>query len=260
MTPLLAIQNLTVRYDGRTPALKNASLVLHEGERLGIVGESGSGKSTLALAISGLLARGTGISGAIHWQDGATAPKKGTDIGFVFQDPAGSLDPLMRVGNQIAEVVRVLHHTPRADAQNAALDLLRRVGFANVDEIARRYPHQLSGGQKQRIAIACALAGRPKLLIADEATSALDTIVQAEIVALLNGLVVESGLALLFITHDLPLASNLADRLVVMKGGEILESGTARQIIETPQNAYVRALVAANIALDGPRLLDQVSP
>jgi peptide/nickel transport system ATP-binding protein len=232
---------------------------MQSGERIGLIGESGSGKSTLALAVAGLLPRTAHVSGSIRWQQSDVLPRNGSDIGYVFQDPAGSLDPLMRVSAQLAEVVGVLRHVSRSESHGIALDLLAHVGFPDPGLIATRYPHQLSGGQKQRVAIACALAGQPKLLIADEATSALDTIVQAGIVRLLNRLVTEDGLSLLFITHDLPLASTLADRLVVLRDGRVVENGTTQNVIVSPRHSYVARLVEAHLPLDGPTLLETYS-
>lgn len=258
MTPLLSIDRLNVNYDGTTPALEEIALTIAPGERIGVIGESGSGKSTLALAIAGLLPRTASVSGSVLWRQTDMVPRNGTDIGYVFQDPSGSFDPVMRVGTHLAEVVRVLRKASRSDAHHMAVDLLSRVGFPDANQIAVRFPHQLSGGQKQRVAIACALAGRPKLLIADEATSALDTIVQAGIVRLLNQLIEVDGLSLLFITHDLPLASTLADRLVVLRNGHVVETGTPRAIIDAPQHPYVAKLVASQISLDGPTLLEQL--
>lgn len=260
MNRLLEIENLRVSYDGKTAALAGVSLTVGTGERVGLIGESGSGKSTLALACAGLLPRSATVSGSIRWRRADKLPRNGYDIGYVFQDPAGSLDPLLRVGDQLAEVVGVLCRTARSASRAAALDLLARVGFPDPETIARRYPHQLSGGQNQRVAIACALAGQPRLLIADEATSALDTIVQAGIVQLLTGLAADGRTSLLFITHDLALASTLADRLLVLRNGELLESGTPREIIRHPRHPYVASLVASHLALDGSSISEQARP
>lgn len=256
MRPLLEIEGLTVSYDNSSRALDKVSLVVGAGERVGLIGESGSGKSTLALAVAGLLPRATHVSGSIRWLQKDTLPRSGTDIGYIFQDPAGSLDPLLRIGAQLSEVVGVLRGTTRRESRSIATDLLSRVGFADPGIIAARYPHELSGGQKQRVAIACALAGQAPLLIADEATSALDTIIQAGIVRLLNRLTRENGTSLLFITHDLALASTLADRLAVLRDGRILETGTPHEIIRHPNDPYVASLVASHLLLEGPSLLD----
>ena len=183
------------------------------------------------------------------------APLGGRDIGFVFQDPSASLDPVMTVGKQIAEVAYThLGLTwPQAYAKTKAL--LERVRLPDPDSALHAFPHQLSGGQKQRVAIAAAIAAGPKLLIADEATSALDTIVQAEIVALIRRLVAEDGMTLLFISHDIALAAELAERIAVFRHGQLVELGATAQIINAPVQAYTRALLDAHIGLDAePRL------
>jgi peptide/nickel transport system ATP-binding protein len=183
------------------------------------------------------------------------APLPGRDIGFVFQDPSASLDPVMAVGKQIAEVA----HThlgldwPRAYAK--AKHLLQRVRLPDPASAMRAFPHQLSGGQKQRVAIAAAIAAGPKLLIADEATSALDTIVQAEIVSLIRQLVAEDGMTLLFISHDIALAAELAERIAVFRHGELIEVGPAAQIVNAPRQAYTRSLLDAHLGLDSEPLL-----
>ncbi|RWM03796.1 MAG: ABC transporter ATP-binding protein [Mesorhizobium sp.] len=181
----------------------------------------------------------------------------GRDIGFVFQDPASSLDPVMPIGKQIAEVVRTHVGFAWPEAYAKAKTLLERVRLPDPESALRAYPHQLSGGQKQRVAIAAAIAAGPKLLIADEATSALDTIVQAEIVALIRRLVAEDGMTLLFISHDIALAATLAERIVVLRHGELVESGETRQIIAAPRHAYTRALLDAHLSLDAEPLLDR---
>ncbi|UVK47774.1 ABC transporter ATP-binding protein [Mesorhizobium sp. AR07] len=185
------------------------------------------------------------------------APLGGRDIGFVFQDPSASLDPVMTVGKQIAEVA----HThlgltwPHAYAQ--AKTLLGRVRLPDPDSALRAFPHQLSGGQKQRVVIAAAIAAGPKLLIADEATSALDTIVQAEIVTLIRRLVAEDGMTLLFISHDIALAAELAERIAVFRHGQLVELGATAQIIDAPVQAYTRALLDAHIGLDAAPLFSR---
>ncbi|MBC8719532.1 ABC transporter ATP-binding protein [Ochrobactrum sp. Marseille-Q0166] len=242
MSVLAYIENLGVCY-GSDTALNNLDLDIEAGETLAIIGESGSGKSTLALALAGLLPANARVSGAIQWPNGK--PKPGRDVGFVFQDPVSSFDPLMRVGAQLVETIRAHQNIDRHAAKDKALKLLARVQIAEPDLSFVRYPHQFSGGQKQRIAIALAIAANPNLLIADEPTSALDTIVQQEIVALLRALVQADGMTLIFITHDIALASNLADRIAVFRHGELVESGLAREIITNPQSDYTKALIAA---------------
>jgi peptide/nickel transport system ATP-binding protein len=250
--PLLALRGLTVAYGSDAPALSAIDLDIRAGERLALIGESGSGKSTLALAVAGLLPASAKTAGTIEWQ--GTPPIGGHDIGFVFQNPAGSLDPVMAVGRQVAEVACTHLGLSWSDALARARDLFGRVGLPDPDTLVHAFPHQLSGGQKQRVALAAAIAARPKLLIADEATSALDTIVQAEIVALIRRLVAEDGMTLLFVSHDIALAAELADRIAVLRGGRLMELGPTRQVIGRPQNSYTRSLIAAHIGLDSPPL------
>ncbi|TIR16890.1 MAG: ABC transporter ATP-binding protein [Mesorhizobium sp.] len=186
-----------------------------------------------------------------------TIPLLGRDIGFVFQDPSSSLDPVMPIGKQIAEVARTHLHLTWREAIAKAKTLLERVRLPNPEATLHAYPHQLSGGQKQRVAIAAAIAAGPKLLIADEATSALDTIVQAEIVALIRRLVSEDGMTLIFISHDIALAASLANRIAVLRHGELVELGETSQIVNAPQHAYTRALLDAHLGLDAEPLLDR---
>ncbi|MER9844730.1 ABC transporter ATP-binding protein [Mesorhizobium australicum] len=276
MTVLASIRDLTVTYrrDGsEVAALKNIILDIQAGERLAIIGESGSGKSTLALAIAGLLPASARIEGSIDWQTSKiqmshsleperepfllrdNIPLGGRDIGFVFQDPSASLDPVMTVGKQITEVLRTHLNLDWHRSFAKAKTLLERVRLPDPDSALRAFPHQLSGGQKQRVAIAAAIAAGPKLLIADEATSALDTIVQAEIVDLIRRLVAEDGMTLLFISHDIALAAELAARIAVFRHGQVVEFGKTEQIVEAPTQAYTRALLDAHIGLDAEPLL-----
>ena len=253
MTPLLSVRGLSVQYrhgNETVEALNDVSFDLAPGERLAIIGESGSGKSTLALALGGLLPVGSTVSGQILWPALGRQPSNGSDIGFVFQDPSGSLDPLMQVGDQIVEVLRANQHMRGADAKTRALQLIDRVALPEAAVIAASYPHQLSGGQRQRVAIACAIAAGPKFLIADEATSALDTVIQAEIMRLIEKLVREEGLALIFITHDIALASSIGERIVVLHEGRMIEMGRPETIISHPVQNYTRRLVSSYIALD----------
>jgi peptide/nickel transport system ATP-binding protein len=255
MTPLLQICDLTVRYPGGAPALSGLSLDLAPGERLAVIGESGSGKSTLALALFGLLPPAATVTGSLTWPALGRSPRPGADIGLVFQDPGASLDPLMRIGRQIAEVA--LAHLPLdpAGAEALAVDLLARVDLPDPALAARAYPHQLSGGQRQRAAMAAALAAGPRLLVADEMTSALDTLTQARITALLDALVRDAGMALLFITHDIALAGRMADRILVLEAGRMVETGPAVRVLEAPREPYTARLLAAHLDLDTPPLV-----
>ncbi len=182
-------------------------------------------------------------------------PLPGRDIGFVFQDPSASLDPVMTIGKQIAEVAHTHLDLDWPQAYAKAKHLLQRVRLPYPGSAMRAFPHQLSGGQKQRVAIAAAIAAGPKLLIADEATSALDTIVQAEIVALIRQLVAEDGMTLLFISHDIALAAELAERIAVIRHGELVEIGMTAEIVTAPRHPYTRTLLEAHLGLDASPLL-----
>ena len=260
MSALASIRDLTVTYrrDGNAvAALRNISLDIVAGERLAVIGESGSGKSTLALAIAGLLPASSAVGGRIEWSGLGRPPLLGRDIGFVFQDPSASLDPVMTIGKQIAEVARTHLGLTWSQAYAKAKTLLERVRLPDPDSALHAFPHQLSGGQKQRVAIAAAIAAGPKLLIADEPTSALDTIVQAEIVALIRRLVAEDGMTLLFISHDIALAAELAERIAVFRHGQLVELGATAQIVDAPTQAYTRTLLDAHIGLDAAPLLNR---
>ncbi len=242
MKEIVRLEQFSVRY-GRETALDNINIDVRLGETLAIIGESGSGKSTLALALASLLPGNARISGNMEWSEDRLKP--GRDIGFVFQDPASSFDPLMTVGAQLVETIRAHAKIDRAAAKAKAVSLLQRVHIPQAEASFSRYPHQFSGGQKQRIAIALAIAAGPRLVIADEPTSALDTIVQKEIVSLLRELVHVDAMTLIFITHDIALASGLADRIGVFRRGELVEYGSAQNIISNPQTVYTKALIAA---------------
>ncbi|MER9768654.1 ABC transporter ATP-binding protein, partial [Mesorhizobium sp. M0189] len=181
----------------------------------------------------------------------------GRDIGFIFQDPSASLDPVMPIGKQIAEVAYTHLGLNWPQAYAKAQNLLERVRLPDPNAAMHAFPHQLSGGQKQRVAIAAAIASGPKLLIADEATSALDTIVQAEIVALIRQLVAEDGMTLLFVSHDIALAAELAGRIAVFRNGELIELGATAQVVSAPRHTYTRALLDAHLGLDAEPLLQR---
>jgi peptide/nickel transport system ATP-binding protein len=254
VTPLAAIRGLSVAYreDGRrVEALAGVKLDIRTGERLAIIGESGSGKSTLALALAGLLPASAEVTGGIDWPGGEARP--GRDIGFVFQDPTAALNPVLTLGEQVAEGARRHLGLSWRAAYARAAELLDRVRLPA--SVLGAYPHQVSGGQRQRVAIAAAIAARPKLLIADEATSALDTVVQAEIVALLGELVAADGMTLVFVTHDIALASELATRIAVFHRARLVEASDTEALLSAPADAYTRALIAAHIDLATPPLV-----
>ena len=248
---LLALEGLSLSVGGR-PILDAVSLTLEPGEVLGLVGESGSGKSLTALSIMGLLPKGAKRSGRVLFEgrDLAAAGEKEMDalrgeaIGMIFQEPMTALNPLMTIGDQVAETVRVHRRKGRKEALALAVETLERVGLKDISP--GRYPHELSGGQRQRVGIAMAVALRPRLLIADEPTTALDVTTQAQILDLLAGLVREDGMALMLITHDLAVVGQMADRVAVMREGKVVETAGANAIISAPQHDYSRALLSAS--------------
>jgi peptide/nickel transport system ATP-binding protein len=254
--PLLGVRGLSVVFGddaGAWPAVDALDLDIARGEALGVVGESGSGKSVTALAIMRLLADGARVRSGVVDFDGrdllALPPRamqaiRGRRIGMIFQEPMSSLHPAHRIGAQVAEPLRLHLGLSRRDAWQRAVALLERVGIANAAKRARSYPHQLSGGQRQRVMIAQAIACRPGLLIADEPTTALDVTTQAQVLDLLDELRREEGMALLLISHDLDLVARVCDRLLVMRHGQVLESGRAGQVIAAPAHPYTRMLLA----------------
>ncbi|XKE43093.1 ABC transporter ATP-binding protein [Cobetia sp. UIB-001] len=271
--PLMEIDDLKVDFqlpDGAVPAVKGVSFTLNKGETLALVGESGSGKSVTSTAILRLLPELAEIKGAIRLrgEDLLSASTRrmrelrGNRIATVFQEPMTSLNPLHRIGRQIIEVLALHRDLKGRAARHKALELLEQVG---IPEPARRidsYPHELSGGQRQRVMIAIALACEPDLLIADEPTTALDVTVQAQILRLLKSLQQRYGMAILFITHDLSIVRHFADRVCVMRHGELLETGATHDVFESPQHDYTRMLIDAEpagekapVAADAPVLL-----
>jgi peptide/nickel transport system ATP-binding protein len=253
MTVLARLRGFGVSYkegENAVAALAEVDLDVFSGEKLAIIGESGSGKSTIALALADLLPSDARLQGVMEWPGQRHRPQPGKDIGFVFQDPGGSLNPVLTIGSQIAEVVEVNLGLNRRAAANAAFDLITRVRLPDPERIARSYPHQLSGGQRQRVAIAASIAGRPSLLIADEATSALDTIVQAEIINLIRSLVDADGMTLVFISHDIALAASLADRIAVFQAGRLVECGLTEDVIRNPSALYTTQLLQAQRAME----------
>ena len=248
--PLLSIRDLDIAF-GAHGAVRNVSFDIAPGETLALVGESGSGKSVTALSVLKLLPSVASIAGDIVFEgqnlatasDAALRAVRGNRVGMIFQEPMSSLNPVHTVGRQIGEVLAV-HQGLRANAARArTIELLDAVGIPDPASRLDDYPHQLSGGQRQRVMIAMALANDPKLLIADEPTTALDVTVQAQILDLLKRLQRDNGMAMLFITHDLSIVKRIADRVCVMTGGEIVETGPVADIFARPQHAYTRHLL-----------------
>ena len=262
MTALLDIEGLSVSAGGKA-LVSGLSLRMERGERLGLIGESGSGKSLTALAATGLLPTGLAASGSVllagqqivGTDDRTLDQVRGRAAAIIFQEPLTALDPLMKVGRQVAEPLarrawRDGKRLSRSALDGAVQALLEEVALPDPSRIAGAFPHELSGGQRQRIAIAMALACRPDLLIADEPTTALDVTTQAEILLLLDRLVREHDMALLFISHDLPVVANTVERVVVLRHGEAVEAGPVGQVFAQPQHAYTKSLLAAARSFD----------
>ena len=255
-TPLLQVADLRVHlhtHQGAVDAVRGIDFTLDRGETLGLVGESGCGKSLTALALMGLLPDAAHASGSIlldgqellGLDDRALCRLRGNRIGMVFQEPMTALNPVHRIGDQVAEPLRLHRGMDRAAARREALALLERVGIADAARRLDAYPHQFSGGQRQRITIAMALACGPDLLIADEPTTALDVTVQQQILDLISDLVAERSMALILISHDLGVISQNADRMLVMYGGSVVESGPIEAVFSTMAHPYTRGLFAA---------------
>src|ERR1700739_3320749 len=251
-TPLLSVEGLEVRVGTYAPAVCGVNLPVRRGHTVAVVGESGSGKSTTAAAILGLLPPGGRITAGRLVFDGLdlTAADRrllrsirGRSIGYVPQDPMTNLNPVWKVGFQISEALRA--NTDGREARRRAVEVLAQAGMPDAAKQAGKYPHQLSGGMCQRALIAIGLAGRPKLLIADEPTSALDVTVQRRVLDHLQQLTEELGTALLLITHDLAMAAERAETVVVVHRGVVVESGAAQSILQHPQQDYTRRLMAA---------------
>jgi len=270
--PLIAVRDLSVSYHAgghTTQAVKRLSFSMAQGETVAIVGESGSGKSTLANALLGLLPGTARVDGGQLWVDGIDVAHaserqkrhlRGRTLGLVPQDPMVSLNPTLRVGQQIGEALALAHGRRYRSLDADVLALLGQVGLDQPALRARQYPHELSGGMRQRVLIAIALAGNPRLIIADEPTSALDVTVQRKILDHLQRLVAERGISLLIITHDLGMATDRADRLLVMKQGELVEQGPPRLVVQAPQHPYTRDLLAAAPAFTHRRRPGPLTP
>jgi peptide/nickel transport system ATP-binding protein len=263
--PLLRVEDLRVEFpgeDGVVHAVDGITYQVHRGRTLGIVGESGSGKTVSSLTTLGLTRRqGARISGRILFdgEDLVTLPEdrlraiRGNDIAMIFQDPLSALHPLYRVGKQLGEAVRAHRDVSKAQARERAIELLGLVGIPDPARRVDEYPHEFSGGMRQRAMIAMALANEPKLLIADEPTTALDVTVQAQILALMERLQRELGMAIVIITHDLGVVAEMADDIAVMYAGRIVETATAARLFAAPQHPYTWGLLKSIPRLDGPR-------
>jgi peptide/nickel transport system ATP-binding protein len=264
VAPLLEIRSLSVSFataSGDVMAVRDVSFSLEAGETLGLVGESGSGKSVTSLAIMGLLPPQARLKGSIIF-DGADLLRmspanlrsiRGMRIGMIFQEPMTALNPVMRVEDQIAEAVLAHNSLTKAQAARRAIGALREVAIGDAERRARDYPHQLSGGQRQRVMIAMALVNRPQLLVADEPTTALDVTIQAQILELLADLRQRFKLAMLFISHDLAVVSQVANRIGVMYAGSLVEMAPAAELFREPAHPYTRGLLKSVPTLTSER-------
>ena len=279
--PLLQIEDLSVSFrteNGIVTPVRGVSLALQAGETLAVVGESGSGKSVTSLAVMGLLPRASGFisAGQIRFrtrQDevldlGALEldrlrQLRGTEMAMIFQEPMTSLNPVLTIGEQIAESVRLHLQLDRQATRKRVRDMLDMVEIPDAGRRMDDYPHQMSGGMRQRVMIALAMSCNPALLIADEPTTALDVTIQAQILALIDRLRRETGMAVLFITHNLGVVSEIADRVAVMYGGQVVESGLTAPLFRAPRHPYTKALLSClpsrAIMRDGRRVIQAIS-
>jgi peptide/nickel transport system ATP-binding protein len=250
---LLEVASLSVTSPDGVARVKDVSLSVAPGERLGLIGESGSGKSLTAFAIIGLLPAGLTASGSILLDGNQVVgapekrlvPLRGRVCAFIFQEPLTALDPLMKLGRQLAEPIARHQRLRGADLRRAVLAALDEVRLPEPQRIAESRPYEISGGQRQRVAIAMALACRPQLLIADEPTTALDVTVQSEVLALLDRLVADRHMALIFVSHDLAVVSRMTDHAIVMRAGEAVERGTIAALLASPRHPYTAAFAAS---------------
>ncbi|WP_285113842.1 ABC transporter ATP-binding protein [Leifsonia sp. fls2-241-R2A-40a] len=255
---LLEVDGLSVATRDGRPLVQDVSFRLEAGDRLALIGESGSGKSLTSFALTGLLPEGLVSSGGvlldgvpvIGARERDLVPLRGRVASTVFQEPMTALDPLMRLGRQVAEPLRRHLGLKGDELRRAVLAAMSEVGLPDPERIARAYPWEISGGQRQRVAIAAALACRPRLLIADEPTTALDVTVQAEVLTLLEALVADRGMALLFVSHDLAVVSRMAQRALVLRNGRVVEEGPMERLLSAPQDPYTVELVRSARELD----------
>ncbi|KQN59831.1 hypothetical protein ASE99_22170 [Serratia sp. Leaf51] len=254
-TPLLDIRSLAIHTDSGIPLVNPVSFQVNRREIVALVGESGSGKTLSSLALMGLLPPGVLMSGGEIWLEDKRiaspdvpydAPVRGKELAMIFQEPMTSMNPVLKVGEQIAEVLVRHQQIGWKQAHRDAVALLDRVGIVNPEQRAKQYIHQLSGGMRQRVMIASAISSKPRLLIADEPTTALDVTIQAQILALLQELQQEMEMGILLITHDLSIVARYADRAYVMHQGNLVEQGPVGQLLTAPQEPYTRKLIAAS--------------
>jgi len=267
--PLLDIRDLTVRFatrHGAVHAVNKVSFTMRRGETLALVGESGSGKSVTSLAVNGLLPKGTAVGGEARFsgRDVLAATERdrerlrGRHIAMIFQDPQSSLNPVLRIDEQIGETILAHERATKAEVRKRTLALLTQVGIPRPTEVLRAFPHQLSGGMRQRVMIAIAMALEPELLIADEPTTALDATIQAQILELLLAMTADRGTAMLLITHDMGVVARSSGRVAVMYAGHIVETATTRELFAAPRHPYTDGLLRSTPRIDRP--IEQLRP
>jgi peptide/nickel transport system ATP-binding protein len=257
MTKLLSIKNLTISLEGRpntSPIVQNLNLEVSAGEVLGIVGESGSGKSLTGLSILNMLPKGVYISAGQILADGNDITKsekkklrayRGELFSIVFQDPGSALNPSRTIGKLLSDVARAHNKSSKGNIREKSIEMLKDVGFPNPEERLKSFPFQLSGGLRQRVAIAMALINRPKILIADEPTTSLDVSVQKGILDLIRRRTIEDGIGCIFISHDLGVIAEVADRVMIMYSGQVVEEGPMASVLTNPKHPYTRGLIAS---------------
>ncbi|CDQ19065.1 ABC transporter ATP-binding protein [Halobacillus karajensis] len=268
METLLDVNNLVTSFrtaDGKLPAVRGVSFSVNKGETLCIVGESGCGKSITTLSVMGLLPdNGEITEGSIYFQgeeltkksDDQMRKHRGNDISMIFQEPMTALNPVFTVGYQIKEPLNLHTKLGKKEKKIRAIELLSQVGLSNPEKVLKKYPHELSGGMRQRVMIAIALACNPSLLIADEPTTALDVTIQAQILDLMDDLKDDLGMGVMMVTHDMGVVAEVADRVMVMYAGHVVETGKVEEIFERPQHPYTKGLLASvpNVDDEGHRL------
>ena len=270
MEPILQVKDLVVSfraYAGKVQAVRGVSFDLFKGETLCIVGESGSGKSVTTKAVLGILPKNGMIENGEIWYEGKDMVKfkeedfykiRGKKISLVFQDPLSALNPIMKIGKQIMEALILSLKMPKAEAKKKALELMKAVGIPEAEVRFEQYPFQFSGGMRQRIVIAIALASDPDILVCDEPTTALDVTIQAQILDLINEMKAKANVSVIFITHDMGVVANMADRICVMYAGKIVETGTVDEIFYEPAHPYTWALLSSMPDLDTKEKLDAI--
>ena len=261
---ILDIKNCTICYQNGAPAVSDVSLSVSEGEIVSIVGESGSGKTTLIRAVLGLLPPGGKITGGEILFDGIDLAKadelqmqdiRGKEIAMIFQDVGAALDPIQKIRNQYEEAIEVHEKLPRHRYVEKAVEMLKKMHLTDPNRVMNSYPFELSGGMKQRVGIAMAMTFNPELLLADEPTSALDVTTQAQIVRQMMELRDKSGTGIIIVTHNLGVAAYMADQLIVMQNGKVVDQGTRDQVMNHPTNAYTKKLLAAVPEMGGERFV-----